>query len=173
MEWRPVVGYEDIYQVSEFGDVKRIKPDRHDTKAKGKPMKVTIEKWGYAAIELAHPENPPKYWKVHRLVAFAFLGECPDGMQVNHRDGNKLNNHYSNLEYVTPKENVKHAFDMGLRQSSKGENHGRAKLTDDIVRNLRIRYASGEGVQQLAQEYSVDWSTMKDAVTRVTWKHVE
>lgn len=51
---------------------------------------------------------------VHGLVAHAFLGEKPAGMQVNHKDANKLNNHFTNLEYVTPKENINHAIKNGI-----------------------------------------------------------
>ncbi|MNB67628.1 hypothetical protein D3C87_914890 [compost metagenome] len=65
-----------------------------------------------------------KHYNVHRLVAAAFIGAAPPGRdKVNHKDGNKLNNHYTNLEWVSHSENIRHAFSTGLcvpdRSSSK------------------------------------------------------
>lgn len=55
--------------------------------------------------------------RVHSLVAQYFIGPRPKGMQVNHKDGNKTNNHYSNLEYVSPKQNIVHSVEKGLKKS--------------------------------------------------------
>lgn len=67
----------------------------------------------YLAISW-HEDGQYRWKHVHRLVAEAIYGPCPKGMQVNHIDGNKLNNDPTNLEYVTPKENIQHAFELGL-----------------------------------------------------------
>ena len=63
--------------------------------------------------------------RVHRLIAHVWHGECPNGLEVNHKDGNKSNNHADNLEYVTSKENKKHAVEMGLFHT--GRKHHRTK----------------------------------------------
>lgn len=60
---------------------------------------------------------------MHQLVADAIYGPCPDGMQVNHKDGNKLNYAPSNLEYVTPSENSQHAYDTHLHIQPRGPDH--------------------------------------------------
>ena len=73
---------------------------------------------------------------IHRLVALTFLGPVPDGLEVNHKDGNKLNNCPENLEYVTRSQNVKHCFSTGLRTHN-GERHPSHKLTNDQVIELR------------------------------------
>lgn len=77
---------------------------------------------------------------VHRLVAMCFIGSIPSDMVVNHIDGNKCNNHYSNLEIVTVSENVKHAQRHGLMKPMSGEKNGMSKLSNkcilDVVKSL-------------------------------------
>lgn len=96
-EWRPVM--DGALEVSSAGKVRR--PGKglaraHDTVA------------GYPSVS-CRIEGKGREFLVHRLVAAAFLGPCPDGKEVNHRDGDKRNNAMDNLEYVTRSENVRHA----------------------------------------------------------------
>ena len=105
---------------------------------------------------------------VHRLVAEAFHGPCPDGCEVNHKDGDKLNNRPENLEYVTRSQNAKHAFATGLRDCS-GENAGRAILTEVQVLAIREAYADGASQRELAAEYGVSRGTIQPAVTGRSW----
>lgn len=89
---------------------------------------------GYCVINLRLNNNKNKLSKVHRLVALGFI-LCignPDLFQVNHKDGNKLNNKFWNLEWSTAYDNVHHAMDTGLRKSY-GENVHTAILNNDIV----------------------------------------
>jgi hypothetical protein len=97
------------YSVTEDGKVFSHKCNRF--------LKLGHSGNGYAKVML-HIDGKPLCRKVHNLVAQAYIGERPKGMQVNHKDGNKLNNNFSNLEYVTPSENLRHAVRMGLRKSS-------------------------------------------------------
>ena len=108
MIYKKVIGYEDTYLVSEYGDVKRINTNKV---LKSNPVK------GYLKIELCK-DSIRKSFSVHRLVAMAFIENPLKKEQVNHIDGNKLNNHFSNLEWSTPKENTIHAIKNGLRKSS-------------------------------------------------------
>jgi hypothetical protein len=111
---------------------------------------------------------------VHRLVTAAFIGPCPPGQQVNHRDGHKLNNALTNLEYVTPKENVRHGRALGL-DPNVGETHPNAKLTEHDVREIRRRYRAkgkGETIYQLAAAFGVTFSNVGYIVRRKAWSHI-
>lgn len=117
--WKDVPGYEGQYQVSSCGKVKSL--DRTVTRTDGRVRRLrgkilqdkSISYKGYRKTIL-FSENKQKVVETHRLVALAFI-EKPEGKsQVNHKDGNKLNNDVSNLEWVTPLENTRHAIQMGL-----------------------------------------------------------
>jgi hypothetical protein len=106
---KDIVGYEGLYAVTEDGIVWAYpKKSRNH----GRWLKEAIDRCGYAYVGLYKAGKITKL-KVHRLVAQAYLVAC-DKPHVNHKDGNKLNNCASNLEWVTPKENKIHAFKIGL-----------------------------------------------------------
>jgi hypothetical protein len=87
---------------------------------------------GYQHIHIHHGKAIT--CRIHRLVMEAFRGFS--NLEVNHIDGNKGNNNLSNLEYCTPKENVRHAFTTGLSKGKKGTKNGRAKLNNESVKDL-------------------------------------
>lgn len=109
-----------------------------------------------------------KSYYVHRLVALKFLGE-PNGLHVNHKDGNKLNNSIQNLEYVTRAGNAEHAHATGLINAS-GEANGRAIMTKEKVLELRSR--SSECSKKLAEEFGISRSTVYNIINRDTWQSV-
>ena len=103
-EWRNVNGYEDIYQVSSKGRIKRVNS--------GKILKDYVNSGGYRITTLSR-NSVVKTVYTHMLVAEAFLGQniccstCGQKMEINHKDRNKNNNHFNNLEYVSHAENMK------------------------------------------------------------------
>lgn len=87
--------------------------------AKGKALTPTLGIRGYYVVTLVISAQRKVQRKVHHLVAEAVWGPMPEGMQVNHVDGDKLNNNANNLEYVTPTENMQHALRLGLWDPAK------------------------------------------------------
>lgn len=97
VEWRPVVGWEGLYEVSNIGQVRSVRT--------GLPLKSKLDKYGYPHLGLRGKDK--RYWvTVHRLVAFAFISKPEGKDHIDHIDGNKQNNCVSNLRWVTPKENI-------------------------------------------------------------------
>lgn len=113
--WKPLV-YGDVdlgyrIEVSNLGNVRNIK-----TK---KEIKTTIHPTGYRVFATSlGARKTYKLIRIHRAVAYLFVDGYEDGLEVNHIDGNKLNNCADNLEWVTSRANNIHAIDKGLRQNS-------------------------------------------------------
>ena len=129
-EWRDIEGYEGIYQVSSKGRIKskqrEVKNGENTIKIKKESIRcvqVNKRRNGYCEISL-HKDGKEKRYKVHRLVAQAFIPNELNKSEVNHKDGNKENNCVENLEWVTSKENSKHAWDTGLANA----NHKKVKV---------------------------------------------
>ena len=121
-EWRPVVGWEGWYSVSNLGRVRRESMGRGSY-----PGRILKPRWNhlqrYPQVSLSRGNKVTPHY-IHRLVAMAFLGSSPAGKeQINHRDGDRTNNAVSNLEFVTSSENVRHALRLGLRRRKYGQQH--------------------------------------------------
>lgn len=160
-EWRPVVGYEGWYSVSNLGRVRRDG---------GKILKVG-NRGGYTYF-VASKEAKTKHLTVHIAVASAFIGERRAGMQINHKNGIKNDNRPSNLEWVTPKENIAHSIAV-LGNSRRGEKSGHAKLTAGAVVDIRNWSQLGESVKNIAEKLGVHTNTIYCVLNSRTWKHVE
>jgi hypothetical protein len=171
--WRAVVGYEGWYAVSDYGRVMRVK--KGPSTKPGHVFTPILDRRGYPRVCLRYrKDDQPRQYpaKVHRLVMAAFIGPCPAGLQVNHKNGIKTDNRVGNLEYVTAKENTHHAWTV-LGHDGRGENQGQAKLTEQAVRDMRRRYRPGIVTYgQLASEYGVTITTVKSAIDRKNWAHV-
>ena len=114
--WKPIEGYDQLYEVSNLGNVRRIFRYGRRWVQLCKP-KVTKD--GYFESTLVK-DNKPKSIRTHRLVAAAFCLNPHSKKEVNHIDGNKLNNRADNLEWCTSSENQKHAYKIGLQKVSGG-----------------------------------------------------
>ena len=168
--WQPVVGYEGYYEVSDQGQVRRIlrQPDRA-RRRRGTVRKQFIHH-GHLILRL-YRASKGRSFRVHTLVAEAFIGPCPEGMEVLHGPGGRLDNRLVNLSYGT------HSQNNGLDKYRDGTmtlgiRNGAAKLDDSTVRQIRARWTAGETKKSLAREFGVTDRTVRLVVDRVTWQHV-
>lgn len=118
-EWKDIIGYENMYQISNTGQVRSVDrivfAGKHyvPTRIKGCIIKTRISKNGYVMVTLSN-KSKTKHLYVHRLVAEAFIPNPDNKREVNHKDTNKLNNNVNNLEWTTSSENKIHAHKNGL-----------------------------------------------------------
>ena len=160
--WSKISRYDD-YIVSNTGKIKSFKQD----KVNGKILKYSLLE-GYERVGLSN-EDKIKHFLVHRLVAEAFIDNPENKPQVNHKDGNKLNNNVHNLEWVTLEENRSHAYSNKLQP--KGELHYKAKISDTDCDTIRAEYATGNIKQwELAVKYSCTISNISQIIRRKTRK---
>jgi len=107
---------------------------------------------------------------VHRLVLEAFVGPAPEGMEANHINGQPFDNRLCNLEWITHKENMAHSRQvLGAMQGEKNHN---AKLTADLVRELRQAKADGLPISPIANRIGVSVVAACNAANGTTWRHV-
>lgn len=115
--WVDIEGYEGMYQISSYGNVRSLDREVHGGYAgtyirKGAAKALTPDFDGYLSVSL-HKDGKDKVFRVHRLVASAFIPNPDNKLEVNHKDLDKTNNHVDNLEWVTRSENEKHAYATG------------------------------------------------------------
>lgn len=105
----------------------------------------------------------------HRMIWEHIHGAIPEGLQINHKNGNKADNRLVNLELVTPSENSKHAYTTGLT-SAVGVKNGRAKLNTDSVREIKTSMLS---VKNLSEKYGVATRTIRSVISGANWGFVQ
>lgn len=144
-EFKPVPGYEGIFEVSSAGVVQRL------FKGRGKVVKRRLrgylDKDGYLKVCLS-VKQVRKYCFVHRLVAMTFISNPLNKGCVNHINGVKLDNRVENLEWCTVLENNRHALNTGLRFQPPGELHHMSKITNAQRESIIDMYRAGHYTQK-------------------------
>lgn len=161
-EWREIF---PRFEISSFGRLKSF--CRHEPRIL-KPQILHI----YLCYDFRHHELHGRR-SAHRLVAQAFIPNPDNKPQVNHIDGNKFNNHVSNLEWVTSSENIQHALINGLKKS--GENNYLSVLTNEQVKWLRAVYKPYDkefGAIPLARKFGVSEQTIRVAIRGKHYKFI-
>lgn len=174
---KPIPGFEKFYAASEDGRifslnyrrtgrvVELAQSELHDKRRSSEST--------YRRVK-AYFINPNTPTPVHRLVAMAWIPN-PHGLpQVNHIDGNKSNNHASNLEWVDNCANQRHASAHGLHVPLRGEAHPMVKLTEDQAREIKAKVAAPYRGQldDLAAQYGVSKHCIFDIKRGKSWKEV-
>lgn len=165
-QWRPIKDFHKT-EISNLGRVRSVRSTPY-------VRKLQVHENGYILVRLQQNRRD-KLARVHVLVAEAFIGPNPGGLDVNHKDGVKSNNCVENLEYMTRSKNCKHGFRLGLSYTpfrERGENHCRSKVTDNDVRRILQRYKEGTPRSSLAKEYGLSYYTIWDMTKRRIWTHI-
>ena len=174
--WRDITDYPN-YQVINLGNVKNIKTN--------KMLKPFVSN-RYLKVALSN-NSEIKHFPIHRLVASAFIPNPDDKPQVNHKDGYKLNNNVENLEWVTKKENIRHAWNTGLCENARYnlQNHyiksiekRKRKIKQyDIQGNFIEEYGS---IIEASKKYNIASTNIKNACKGIyktscgfIWKYSE
>ena len=175
VEWRADRGYEGLYEVSNTGVIKALykRVDSGKCHRTWKPhiKACAVDTKGYLRVSLSK-EGKNKTHKVHRLVAETFI-DNPDNLpEVNHKDGNKLNNNVNNLEWCTQSKNMSHACNLGLKRND-GEFNSQSKLTQSDVAYIRSVYKPRDkefSTVTLAKKYGVHRKTITRVITGQYWR---
>jgi len=168
--WKPIKGYENNYEVSNLGRVKRISSGQGART--GRILKPYGNNHGYFLVGL-HNGRSRKRIQVHKLVLQTFVGSFPLGKETNHIDGDKGNNCLDNLEMVTRSENCIHSYKYLNRKRLPGEMNGRAKLTNRQILKIRNLRKTGMEYQEIAEKLPVGISQIFRICHQENWKHLQ
>lgn len=175
--WKDVIGYEGIYQVSNLGNIKSLgriairKDGSKDRFIHEKPMGKSIDKYGYYKTSL-RKVGIHKTPTLHRLVAIAFLEKPEDKNQVNHINGNKLDNRVENLEWCNNSENIQHAFDIGLKKGYCGEANVNCTTSKETILGIRDLNQRGISIKELSIKFEKSENYIRRIVRGDRWKHL-
>lgn len=142
---KPIEGFEE-YLITTCGKVWSLRSKKF--------LKNQTDRYGYVYVHLQNKEHSKKY-KIHRLVALAYIPNPLNKPQVNHEDGKKVNNFPYNLSWSTNSENIKHAFDLGLCIAPKGINNKRSKKID-VYNNQYEFIETLNSIGEASKKYNKD-----------------
>lgn len=183
-QWKPVVGWEQYYEVSNLGRVRsldqvKLSSDRKRRVGpsyviKGRLIRLhhrgSTRASAYLRVSLTRNKRESNVL-VHTLVLEAFVGPRPQGYVANHKNGQKEDNRVENLEWVTYGRNNQHALETGLRRAY-GEDSHFVKYTTEQVLLMRRLYKEGLRVFEIAQQVNIPWVSVWYIVHRRRWKHL-
>ncbi len=161
--WKPIEGYEGLYEVSDYGRVVSLR------RAPKLVLSQSTSSTRYMRVSL-NKNGSHKTVLVHRLVAKAFISNPFHKPQVNHKDGNRQNNLVENLEWVTSSENIQHAYDfLGKVSPAKGHAFNR-KLSDGQVMEIR---SSDKSCYVLGRMYGLAPSSICAVKNKKTFANID
>ena len=167
--WRPLVGFKISlrYEVSNYGQLASLDYWHKEGRRKIRPLQTS--KKGYLRTTIQG-----RVIQMHRAVALAFIPNPCGYDQVNHKDGNKKNNHVDNLEWCNSKINVQHSLKTGIANRAKGERCRTAYLNEQSIRKIRSEYKPHvRGLRDsLAKKYGTTAGNIKTIIAGKSWRHV-
>lgn len=155
------------FEISTYGRLKNIKTQHI--------YKLDVLSSGYCSVRVTlGSRKNKKHILIHKAVAYTFLNNIDNLPEVNHKDGNKENNHVDNLEWCTSHDNQQHKYNIGLLDKSiiSCENNHCSKLTKEDVEYIRQNYIHGSrqfGARPMARKFSVSCPTILSVIKYKTW----
>ena len=159
--FKDVIAYEDYFQISNRGYLY--------SKRTNKILKTYIRPSGYECVA-TKVNGTNLCFRIHRLVAQAFIPNPLNKPEVNHKDGNKLNNNVENLEWTTSSENMLHAYDTGLANAKAGIDNTNAKLT---IEDIKFIKNSMESCRKLGKIFNVHHTQISRVKRNVAYKNAD
>lgn len=161
--WKDIIGYENEYEVSNYGNIRR----------KIKNLSKIEDISGYEKVTLCKNGKCINY-SVHRLVAQTFLVNPEDKEQVHHKNFIKNDNNLANLEWVTPQENINYNVEEGVLRDQSGENNNMSKLTTQDVLFIKELLNDGLTAYEIHKDYfpTLHQQTIYAIKQKRLWKHL-
>jgi len=178
--WKDVVGYEGKYIVSSNGivmGVDRVNIQRREGQKDRLIFKagktINPHSWGGAYLQTQlHKDGELGTYSTHRLVAQAFIPNPENKPEVNHINGIKKDNRVENLEWVTHKENIRHAIDTNLKVAVCGEDHQLSSLKNEDVIWIRANCKSTKDYGWISRKLGVSTGVVRNIDKKLNWKHL-
>lgn len=172
--WKVIPGYSGAYEASSLGRIRSTPRWRNGGTIpaflKGQILQPSLDKDGYLFVSIQF-EKEGVGRRVSRLVAESFHSNPNNWPVVNHKDGNKANNHASNLEWCTVSYNTQHSFDNGLQIGIKGAENAGAKLDEFQIRVIKsIGAELSDSV--LGDYFKISCEVVRGIQNNTRWKHV-
>lgn len=171
-EWRPIKGYEGLYDVSNMGRVRALFYGNHGQFKPGRILKPNAHQNEYLFVGLYLPgtSQKAKARSVHSLVLEAFHSPRPPRMVTRHLDGIRTHNNFKNLKWGTKKEN--YADSRAHKTNCQGERNGYSVLTEENVKAIKALRASGQTLKVIGSIFKTHWSNVWLICKGETWKHL-
>lgn len=171
--WKEIPGYEGHYEASSCGRIRSLVMQSGPNLVLRKTPRIKsvyASKGGYLKTDLSKG-NKCRTEYIHRLVLMAFKGVPANSQEGAHLNGIRSDNRLENLEWTTRAVNHSHKNQHGTQLI--GERNPQAKLTDALVREMRLKYCNGQSYRSLANEYGLSKSYTHNVVSGKSWAHVK
>jgi len=166
--WQPIIGYEGSYEISNTVKIKSMKYI-----SSGKIIEGDTTRKNERRVVLCKNGNQKRFL-IHRLVGVAFILNPDNKPEINHIDGDRSNNHVTNLEWATRSENELHAYRTGLKTPTRNERSGHCRLSCQDVRDIRNMYKpKAVSQQKIADIYKVSREHIRDIINYKERKFVD